>query len=139
MIERACQQFFQGEWLTQLAEPHPVRMFRPKHLSMHASWGIRGQAGTYHQSHVHSKGWYSGTCYIEVPEILNGAADAGCLIFGEPPFETKDSLPPAAVIQPIPGRLVLFPSYFWHGTRTYSGEGFRQVVAFDFGTPNRFV
>jgi len=42
-------------------------------------------------------------------------------------------------VRPEVGRLVLFPSYFWHGTRPFTGEGWRQVVAFDYGKENCFV
>ena len=139
LINDRAQSFFNREWLKQLPEAHPLRMFRPKQVSMHASWAIRGRMGTFHQSHVHAKGWYSGTCYVEVPPSVSAQSDAGYLVFGEPPFPIKDPLGPIATIQPKAGQLVLFPSYFGHGTRPYSGDGLRQVIAFDFGEPNRFV
>jgi uncharacterized protein (TIGR02466 family) len=138
-IERAAQSFFDGSNLEALPEPHPLRLYRPKRPMMHASWAIRGTAGTYHRSHVHAKGWYSGTCYVEVPDAVTGESDAGYLVLGEPPFKVKDNLPALTSIRPQAGKLLLFPSYLWHGTRPYSGQGQRQVVAFDYGTPNRFV
>ena len=88
---------------------------------------------------MHAKGWYSGTCYVEVPDAVRGDDDAGYLVLGEPPFKVKDTLPALTRIRPEAGKLVLFPSYLWHGTRSYSGLGQRQVVAFDYGSPNRFV
>jgi hypothetical protein len=39
-------------------------------------------------------------------------------------------LPPFRTIEPKPGRLALFPSYMWHGTRPFA-EGERMTVAFD--------
>ena len=39
-------------------------------------------------------------------------------------------LPPFRTVEPEPGRLVLFPSYMWHGTRPFA-EGERMTVAFD--------
>jgi uncharacterized protein (TIGR02466 family) len=123
----------------ELPDAHPLVMSRPSHPRMHASWAIRGQSGTFHRSHVHSKGWYSGTCYVEVPASINRDSEAGHLVLGEPPFATKDHLDPIATIQPEQGKLVLFPSYVWHSTRPYSGKGWRQVIAFDFGKENRFV
>ena len=139
LINERSQSFFDGAWMKQLPEAHPLHMFRPKRVSMHASWAIRGRMGTFHQSHVHSKGWYSGTCYIEVPSSINDQSDAGHLVFGEPAFAVKDPVGPLAMVQPKAGQLVLFPSYFWHSTRPYSGRGLRQVIAFDFGEANRFV
>ena len=138
-IERAADAFFNSTALEALPEPHPLRLYRPKKPMMHASWAIRGTAGTYHRSHVHAKGWYSGTCYVEVPDAVTGDDDAGYLVLGEPPFKVKDALPALKQIRPEAGKLVLFPSYLWHGTRSYSGLGQRQVVAFDYGSPNRFV
>jgi predicted 2-oxoglutarate/Fe(II)-dependent dioxygenase YbiX len=39
-------------------------------------------------------------------------------------------LPPLATFEPKPGRLVLFPSFLFHGTRPFTG-GERLTVAFD--------
>ena len=114
-------------------------MFRPRQPMPHASWSIQAAAATYHESHVHSKGWYSGTCYVDVPSQLTSTSAAGQLIFGEPPFETKDKLSAEAQVLPAVGKLVLFPSYFWPETRPFSGSERRLVVAFDFGTPDCFV
>lgn len=139
MVERTAGTFFSSDRLLELPDAHPLVMSRPSHPRMHASWAIRGQSGTFHRSHVHSKGWYSGTCYVEVPASINRDSEAGHLVLGEPPFATKDHLDPIATIQPEQGKLVLFPSYVWHSTRPYSGEGWRQVIAFDFGKENRFV
>lgn len=138
-INTEANAFFQSAPLEKLAEAHPLRLFRPKKPMMHASWAILGTSSTFHRAHVHTKGWYSGTLYAEVPSSVKADDEAGHLILGEPPFKTKDHLPPLASIAPETGKLVLFPSYLWHGTRPFSGEGRRQVVAFDFGEPNRFV
>ena len=105
---------------------------------MHASWAIRAQSGTYHRSHVHSKGWYSGTCYVEVPACISDDRDDGHLVLGEPPISTKDQLDPIVTIQPEQGKLVLFPRYVGTAPGATQG-GLRQVIAFDFGKENRFV
>ena len=34
-------------------------------------------------------------------------------------------------IQPVPGRLVLFPSYMWHGTIPFEDDAVRTTIAFD--------
>ena len=34
-------------------------------------------------------------------------------------------------IQPKPGRLVLFPSYMWHGTIPFHADAVRTTIAFD--------
>jgi hypothetical protein len=35
------------------------------------------------------------------------------------------------LIEPRVGRLILFPSYYWHGTTPFSEEADRLTVAFD--------
>jgi len=40
-------------------------------------------------------------------------------------------LSPFLEVQPRPGRLVLFPSYLWHGTHALRGDAPRMSVAFD--------
>jgi hypothetical protein len=54
----------------------------------------------------------------------------GVLTIGEPPADLGLDLPPLQVIRPEPGRLALFPSYMWHGTRPF-GAGERMTIAFD--------
>jgi len=34
-------------------------------------------------------------------------------------------------VQPVPGRLVLFPSYMWHGTIPLDASSARTTIAFD--------
>jgi hypothetical protein len=34
-------------------------------------------------------------------------------------------------VQPVPGRLVLFPSYMWHGTIPFHATTARTTIAFD--------
>ena len=52
----------------------------------------------------------------------------GGLALGEPAPEL--GLPPTRTIEPAVGRLVLFPSWMWHGTRPFP-QGERLTVAFD--------
>jgi hypothetical protein len=53
----------------------------------------------------------------------------GWIKFGEPGVEM--GLGPRRVLQPVPGRLVLFPSYMWHGTIPFQGASPRTTIAFD--------
>ncbi|MEC7995257.1 MAG: putative 2OG-Fe(II) oxygenase [Pseudomonadota bacterium] len=138
-INAAAQLHFASVANMGLPQEHPLNLFRPKAPMLHASWSIQAQAETYHESHVHPKGWYSGTCYVEVPKVLNEDSSAGKLVFGEPPFVTKDKLEADGDVLPEVGKLVLFPSYFWHGTRSFAGAENRLVTAFDFGNPDCFV
>ncbi|MBL0965493.1 MAG: hypothetical protein IBJ05_01405, partial [Blastomonas sp.] len=38
---------------------------------------------------------------------------------------------PAHLVAPAEGRLVIFPSYMWHGTLPFESVGHRMTVAFD--------
>ena len=51
---------------------------------------------------------------------MGGADHAGWLALGEPQAELGLDLPPIRLIEPKPGRLVLFPSTMWHGTRPFA-------------------
>ncbi|WP_414708827.1 putative 2OG-Fe(II) oxygenase, partial [Roseateles sp.] len=41
------------------------------------------------------------------------------------------AFPPQRFEAPRPGRLLLFPSYLWHGTLPFEDDAFRLTVAFD--------
>ena len=57
--------------------------------------------------------------------------DQGILTFGEPGIATSPPLPAEYSVRPEPGMLVLFPSYFWHGTVPFRSSQPRLTVAFD--------
>ncbi|HEU5481508.1 MAG TPA: putative 2OG-Fe(II) oxygenase, partial [Sphingomicrobium sp.] len=78
--------------------------------------------------------WISSALYIVLPPDL-GQEEAGFLTLGDPSAPTmKVDLSPFRTIEPKPGRLALFPSYTFHGTRPF-GEGERMTVAFDVAVP----
>jgi hypothetical protein len=74
-----------------------------------------------------------------VPDCVGQNGSEGYIGFGKPPFKVKDELDYERVIKPEAGKLVLFPSYVFHGTIPFEGEGDRLVVAFDLGKPSTFV
>jgi hypothetical protein len=95
------------------------------------SWSVRLAGEGFHVNHVHTTGWLSSAFYVTLPdEVGDEAAQHGWLTFGEPPAELGLSLAPFRSIQPKPGRLALFPSTLWHGTRPFAA-GERLTVAFD--------
>ncbi|MEA3009679.1 MAG: hypothetical protein QOJ91_1371 [Sphingomonadales bacterium] len=114
------------------ADPnHPLLRFRNAGLTFGGSWSVRLAGAGFHVAHVHPGGVISSACYIAVPEGLSGGeAQEGWLEVGRPPPELGVDLPPLATIEPRPGRLVLFPSYVFHGTRPFRA-GERLSVAFD--------
>ena len=61
--------------------------------------------------------------------------DAGWLTLGEPDAQLGLPLQPRRKVEPEPGRLVLFPSWMWHGTIPFA-QGERLTVAFDVAVPH---
>ena len=122
-IADVSQPFFSRLKSAGLNESHPIITAFPDTPYFHASWSIRTAEGGFHKSHIHSKGWYSSACYIDVPEVINDESDAGYLVLGKPPFKTKDELEPDYSIKPKAGSLILFPSYVWHATQSISRQG----------------
>lgn len=96
------------------------------------SWSSRLGSQGYHTDHFHPQGWISGVYYIDVPAVCAGAADhQGWLKFGDPAIGPEIRLPWKKAIEPVAGTLVLFPSYFWHGTLPFQSTQPRLTVAFD--------
>ena len=96
------------------------------------SWSVRLHSAGYHTSHVHPRGWISSACYIQLPDSMRaGHSGEGILSFGAPGMLTTPSLGAELSVRPEVGQLVLFPSYFWHGTLPFHSEQPRLTVAFD--------
>jgi len=96
------------------------------------SWSVRLHSAGYHTSHVHPRGWISSACYIQLPDSMRaGNSGEGILSFGAPGMVTTPTLSAELSIRPEAGQLVLFPSYFWHGTLPFHSDQPRLTVAFD--------
>jgi uncharacterized protein (TIGR02466 family) len=94
-------------------------------------WSIRLRRGGHHVNHIHPEGWISSAYYLEVPpEVEDPVARSGWIKFGEPRFPMPGG-EPLRFVQPRLGRLVLFPSYLWHGTTPIRGDEPRMTIAFD--------
>lgn len=109
---------------------HPTLSLPRDPLRFAGAWSIRLSGHGHHVDHVHLEGWLSGSFYVAVPgAVANGSDEAGCIAFGE----NRQLLPDLhgfRVERPKVGRLVLFPSLLWHGTREITA-GERMTVAFD--------
>lgn len=117
-------------------DKHPLlREPRDRRVRFSGSWSVRLADAGYHVSHVHPQGWISSALYVAVPGQSEGKpSEAGWLKLGEPPLALGVDLPPVASIEPKAGRLVLFPSWMWHGTVPFT-QGERLTVAFDVKRP----
>jgi len=93
---------------------------------------VRLHTSGFHTNHVHPRGWISSACYIELPDGMSDAQTRdGILTFGEPGIATTPTLAAEYSVRPSVGLLVLFPSYFWHGTVPFHSSQARLTVAFD--------
>jgi predicted Zn-dependent protease len=96
------------------------------------SWSVRLRNRGFHTSHVHPRGWISSAFYVELPDLMAEArTDEGILSFGTPSILTTPPLEAEHSVRPTAGMLVLFPSYFWHGTVPFESPQPRLTVAFD--------
>jgi len=95
-------------------------------------WSVRLHRDGFHTSHVHPRGWISSACYVQLPDSMSPRRTGeGILSFGAPGMLTTPSLPAELSVRPEAGLLVLFPSYFWHGTLPFNSDQPRLTVAFD--------
>lgn len=92
------------------------------------SWSSRLGRGGFHTHHVHPHGWLSSAYYVRLPPSAKDGP-AGWIQFGAP--DRDIGLPPLRLVQPLAGRLVLFPSYLWHGTLPFDDDAERLTIAFD--------
>lgn len=110
----------------------PLRRRNDNGYRFSGGWSVRLRASGFHQNHVHPNGWISSACYVDLPEVMRDPnGNQGALTFAEPGILTTPHLPPEREIRPAAGTLVLFPSYFWHGTVPFTGNQPRLTVAFD--------
>lgn len=110
---------------------HPYLERNAGAVHMSGCWSVRLRRGGHHVNHVHPEGWISSAYYVQVPaEVADASLRSGWIKFGEPNVPTPGA-PAEHYVQPHAGRLVLFPSYMWHGTLPIQGDEPRVTVAFD--------
>ena len=114
------------------ADPrHPLLRHRNAPFAIAGSWSVRLTSSGFHVAHVHSEGLLSSACYLALPACINDSGTReGWLEIGRAPPALNLSLEPLASVAPAAGRLALFPSYLYHGTRPFA-DGERLTVAFD--------
>ncbi|MBL6938940.1 MAG: tetratricopeptide repeat protein [Alphaproteobacteria bacterium] len=109
---------------------HPLSSRRSKGFRFTGSWSSRLHDQGFHTNHIHPKGWISSVYYVAVPDSVEDGQQ-GWLKFGEPSFATPMNDAIRRVVKPAPARLVLFPSYMWHGTVPFRSQAARTTIAFD--------
>ena len=111
---------------------HPMSLRNAADFDFIGSWSCRLGSQGYHTNHVHPMGWISSAYYARLPEDIDDARQRpGWLKFGESNLALGQRDRPDSFVQPAVGRLVLFPSFYWHGTTAFSDRNDRLGVAFD--------
>ena len=120
-----------GQYIAELGPGvDPLRARVANDFSFNGAWSVRLRPGGYHANHIHPMGWISSACHLVTPPGIDNGQE-GWLSFGQPGIPTQPLLAAEHFVKPEPGVLVLFPSYMWHGTAPFHGEGMRLTAAFD--------
>lgn len=123
-----------GAYIANLPDDptHPFVSRKDREFSLSGSWSCRLHSSGYHSNHLHNEGWISSAYYVALPDVVSEAASGqGALKFGESKFALGANDRPEHIVRPAVGKLVLFPSYFWHGTVPFTSQDARLTIAFD--------
>jgi hypothetical protein len=121
-----------GRYIAELERDphHPFRARRSGAFTFAGAWSSRLADCGFHANHIHPMGWISSCYYVGLPDaVKDKETKQGWIKFGEPDIDV--GLGFRRAIQPAPGRLVLFPSYMWHGTIPFHDSMPRTTIAFD--------
>jgi uncharacterized protein (TIGR02466 family) len=111
---------------------HPFLARRSATFGFSGSWSSRLTSEGFHTNHIHPEGWISSAYYVVVPRAVSAnSGKDGWIGFGAPSYDVGLKEPVRRWVEPKPGRLVLFPSYMWHGTKPFQSEEHRTTIAFD--------
>ena len=119
------------EYMTAIGHDpaHPLKRRNRGRYRVQGAWSVRLQSQGHHINHVHPMGWLSSAYYVDLPKAMSEADKQGWIKFGEPNLDVGQTA--EHFEQPKPGRLVLFPSYMWHGTVPFTGPDTRLTLPFD--------
>ncbi len=111
---------------------HPFLAVNTGRWRMQGCWSVLLLKGGSHVNHIHPEGWISSAFYVVVPPSVRPGSNSeeGWITFGAPYFPVSGITAERSVC-PKPGRLVLFPSYMWHGVNAFADDAERISVAFD--------
>jgi tetratricopeptide (TPR) repeat protein len=111
---------------------HPFLSRKAHSVDFAGAWSVRLHTGGHHAPHIHHKGWMSSAFYVALPSsVVRDDTQDGSLTFGVPAIDLAVPLAPRRIVKPKLGQLVIFPSYFWHGTLPFEDEEPRLTMACD--------
>jgi len=128
LVSELCkmqEEIYQEEWLDR----------RPKLGNM---WANINYPGGYNRPHIHPNCLFSGVYYVK------GNKESGELVVNDPrpgiqtmmPQENQDNhqsiYGEKQHIEPIPGRIIMFPAWLWHCVEPNKTNDIRISVSFNF-------
>ncbi len=128
-------------YINQLPQDSTHHMLRHKtHNYSINSWATWVHGDGFIDKHIHEESWISGAYYCKVPTITQNAQQhEGYFEYGCIPHDiTITSTKKRGYIQPVEGKLVIFPSYLYHQTIPHITDDDRISVAFDL-TPTSWL
>jgi hypothetical protein len=128
-LENVCRGYM--ELITKQSGAEDLLLCDPVVTSI---WTIRQKQGDYQEMHSHPAGNISGNIYISIPHLDDDSHDSDCQIqFRLPQTRdvTKFIMQDTWKFTPIPGSMILFPSYLPHTVYPWKGKGHRTSLAFD--------
>ena len=106
--------------------PKPIRLDIANDYIL-SGWAVCLQSGGFQLRHTHPEAIISAVLYIKIPEeITDLASDSGSLYFSK---RRADQQIDTIKISPIPGKLVMFPSYLPHETTVFAAKSERICIA----------
>jgi len=119
------------ERLSDALPKHPFLVGAPRRFTLRSWATVLEEEGNL-LPHVHYASYVSAVYYPKVPRLMSGGAHAGYFEFGGGPRNFPvQNMAPVHRIEPREGRLLLFPSYFYHRTAPFSASEPRISIAFD--------
>jgi uncharacterized protein (TIGR02466 family) len=98
-------------------------------------WGAILRAGNTQGVHIHPYATISGVYYVAAPPAALDAGGGGKICFYDPrPRANTNQLPHQITRRreaPVPGDMVLFPSWLEHSVSAFQGPGERICIAFN--------
>jgi hypothetical protein len=123
-----------AEYAQSLAGDHPLVAARPSEARF-TPWALLFRGAGRQLLHHHPAPWLTGVYYVAAPD---GPERPGALRIGGLPGWTGARPPwPVVDVEPVPGRLILFPSYVAHETLPTGSDETRISVAFDVADAGR--
>lgn len=114
---------------------HPFlrRIDRDTKLGLGRMWGLVVSDATEASRHHHGDAFLSAIYYADIPEVMVGedGPRAGWLEVGRPDFDIDMADEDIFYIEPKVGKLILFPSYFFHAVLPTRNKRPRVSIAFD--------